>query len=189
MPMKCINCGAPRKENQGANANCDYCGGLSVISLSYESSLFDSSIKKSVRDRIESDKSYEDDPDAQVSLAILYLLDNLFEMSSMLVNQLSNSAPREPKYMILKAVTMLSERGIKKSKIKVIEKATSLLNLAASFSAESQIGDIAELGAMIKTYYYGKNGIKPNSKLLGLLDNVGETNVKSESLMGSILLS
>jgi hypothetical protein len=84
---------------------------------------------------------------------------------------------------------MLSERGIKKSKIKVIEEATSLLNFAASFSSESEIGDIAELGAMIKTHYYVKNGIKPNSKLLGLLDNVGEINVKSESLMSSILIS
>ena len=108
--MKCINCGAPRKESQGPSANCKYCGGLRVISLSYESSLFDSSLKNSIRDRIENDDSYADDPDAQVSLIILYLLDDLFEMSSMLVSQLCNSGPREPKYIILKAVTILSER-------------------------------------------------------------------------------
>jgi len=186
--MKCINCGAPRKEAQGANANCDYCGSLSAISLSYESSFFDASIKNAVRNRLENDASYADDPDAQVSLVILYLLDDLFEMSSMLVSQLSNSAPREPKYLILKAVTILSQRGIKRSKIKVIEEATSLLNFAASFSSESEVGDIAELGAMIKTHYYDKNGITPNRKLLGLLDNVGLVKLKSETLMSSILL-
>ena len=186
--MKCINCGAPRSQNQAATANCDYCGGLSIISLSYESSFFDSSLKNSIRERIENDDSYTDDPDAQVSLIILYLLDDLFEMSSMLVNELCKSSPREPKYMILKAVTILSERGIKKSKIKVIEEASSLLNLAASFSAESELGDISELASMIKVSYYKTNSINPNAKLLGLLENVGERSIKSESLMGSILL-
>ena len=186
--MKCINCGAPRNKNQGASANCDYCGGLSVISLSYESSLFDSSLKNSIRDRIENDDSYADDPEAQVSLIILYLLDDLFEMSSMLVSELCKSAPREPKYIILKAVTILSERGIKKSKIKTIEEASSLLNLAASFSSESELGDISELASMIKVLYYKTNGINPNAKLLGLLDNVGERSLKNESLMSSILL-
>ena len=187
--MKCINCGAPRNKNQGASANCDYCGGLSVISLSYESSFFDSNMKSSIKDRIENDDSYADDPDAQVSLIILYLLDGLFEMSSMLVNDLCKSAPREPKYIILKAVTILSERGIKKSKIKTIEEASSLLNLAASFSSESELGDISELASMIKISYYKTNGLNPNAKLLGLLENVGERSHKNESLMGSILLN
>ena len=187
--MKCINCGAPRNDSQGASANCGYCGGLSVISLSYESSFFDSNMKNSIRDRIENDDSYADDPEAQVSLIILYLLDDLFEMSAMLIGDLCKTSPREPKYIILKAVTILSERGIKKSKIKTIEEASSLLNLAAAFSSESELGDISELASMIKTAYYETNGINPNAKLLGLLDNVGERSHKNESLMGSILLN
>ena len=186
--MKCINCGAPRNNTQGVNANCEYCGAISVISLSYESSFFDSNLKSSIRDRIENDDSYANDPDAQVSLIILYLLDDLFEMSSMLISDLCKSAPREPKYIILKAVTILSERGIKKSKIKTIEEASSLLNLTTSFSSESELDDISELASMLKEIYYKKNGIKPNAKLLGLLENVGERDLKDDSLMRSILL-
>lgn len=186
--MKCINCGAPRNDTQGANANCEYCGAISTISLSYESSFFDSSLKGSIRDRIENDVSYANDPDAQVSLIILYLLDDLFEMALMIITDLCKSAPREPKYMILKAVTILSERGLKKSKIKSVEEASSLLNLAASFSAEAELGDIAELASMIRTFYYKNNGINPNAKLIGLIENVGERDLKDESLMRSILI-
>ena len=75
-----------------------------------------------------------------------------------------------------------------KSKIKTIEEASSLLNLAASFSSESELGDISELASMLKEIYYKKNGIKPNAKLLGLLENVGERDLKDDSLMRSILL-
>ncbi len=49
-----------------------------------------------------------------------------------------------------------------------------MLNLAASFSSESELGDISELASMIKISYYKTNGLNPNAKLLGLLENVGE---------------
>ena len=64
----------------------------------------------------------------------------------------------------------------------------SLLNLAASFSSEAELGDISELASMIMTFYYKKNGINPNAKLTGLLENVGERDLKDESLMRSILI-
>jgi|TARA_B110000908_G_C10200857_1_gene425241 hypothetical protein len=186
--MKCINCGAPRAKSGSADLKCAYCGSVSSISLSHESSFFDGSLKQSIRERLESDKSYDDDPDAQVSLIVIYLLEGLTEMSEQIINQLSAISPREPRYMILKAVTTLSQRGIRKSKISKIEESVSLLNMAAGFSSEIAIGEIAELGTLIKKHYYERNGIRVHPKLHGLLGKVG-TNVKENSVMSSILLN
>jgi hypothetical protein len=186
--MKCINCGAPRANSDEADFNCSYCGSLGAISLSHASSFFDSSLKESIRSRLENNDSYDNDPDAQVSLVIIYLLEGLQEMSSHIINQLSVSAPREPRYMILKAVTDLAERGVKKSKIATVEKSISLLNMAAGFSSEKEAGEIAELGTLIKQYYYDRSGIRIHPKLQGLLGKVG-INVKENSVMSSILLN
>ena len=186
--MKCINCGAPRSNTESPDYRCEYCGSVSAISLSHESSFFDSSLKQSIRDKLESDQSYKNDPDAQVSLVILYLLEGLNDFAEITINDLSQNSPREPRYMILKAVISLAEKGVKKSKISKIEESISYLNLALGFSSEKEVGEISELGTMIKKYYYDRAGMRINPKLNGLLGRVG-TNEKEDSVLSSILLN
>ena len=138
--MKCINCGAPRSNTESPDYRCEYCGSVSAISLSHESSFFDSSLKQSIRDKLESDQSYKNDPDAQVSLVILYLLEGLYDFAEITINDLSQNSPREPRYMILKAVISLAEKGVKKSKISKIEESIFPLSISPAEPSSSTVG-------------------------------------------------
>jgi hypothetical protein len=185
-PMKCISCGAPRTGSSFPQ-NCDYCGSLHTVSLAYESSLFDNTVKQALRDKLETSSNLLADVDAQVSLIILYLLDDLTDLAKLHLEELMKSNPREPKLFILRAATLLNERGLKRSRLSAVEEAVSLINLAAATGGENTANDVAEITNLIHNGYYKKNSINPNSKLSGLLEKVGVRDPKVDSILSSII--
>tara|TARA_B110000208_G_C11572225_1_gene359327 strand:+ start:208 stop:681 length:474 start_codon:yes stop_codon:yes gene_type:complete len=155
--------------------------------LAYESSLFDNTVKQALRDKLETSSNLLADVDAQVSLIILYLLDDLTDLAKLHLEELMKSNPREPKLFILRAATLLNERGLKRSRLSAVEEAVSLINLAAATGGENTANDVAEITNLIHNGYYKKNSINPNSKLSGLLEKVGVRDPKVDSILSSII--
>jgi hypothetical protein len=75
------------------------------------------------------------------------------------------SNPREPKLFILRAATLLNERGLKRSRLSAVEEAVSLINLAAATGGENTANDVAEITNLIHNGYYKKNSINKLTKI------------------------
>ena len=176
----CISCGAPRS-GEAFPQQCEYCGRLHSVSLAYETSLFSAEIKDQLKKSL-GDSSADTDADKEYAIVVLYLLEGLDDLAEHHLSLLVQAYPNSPKTLILRALFLLSKRGVRKSKLADVESAVSLLNLSASLGDEHIVPELSELGSIILRGYYQRNSITPNSKLLGLLDRLDPNNPTSETL-------
>lgn len=176
----CISCGAPRTGG-GYPQECEYCGRLHSVSLAYETSLFSADIKSELKKSLGSPTTVSD-TEKDYAIVVLYLLEDLADIAEHHLNLLVQANPNDPKTLILRALFLLSKRGVRKTKIADVESAVSLLNLAASLGDEHIGPELSELGNIIFYGYYQRNSIAPNKKLLGFLANLELKNPTSETL-------
>lgn len=187
MKFQCVSCGASRSDGYNKFAACDYCGGLPEVSLSYDKGLFDYAAKSKLKHRLESFTNEAPDLNAEVSLATLYLMDDLADLAKQRISRLEASEPMNPRVLLLSVLCQLKERGIAKTKIAVIDEIVGKLNLILNLDSDQFFQDVKLIADVIYESFYKKNGIKPSSKFKVIMANLEGAPSSRDSVLASIL--
>ena len=180
MKFRCINCGAPRDRDNNKFDPCSYCGGLPEVSLSHDRGLLSSAIKAELRFKLEEKNDADLDLNAETSLVVLYLLDNLAVLAEARVSKLLQRYPTKASVLLLSAVVNLRDRGISKTPIRVIDEVVSKLNLILTLDSEEFLSDVAFLHTRIESDFYNRNCVKPSAKFKALGENLaGASNLET----------
>jgi hypothetical protein len=185
MKFQCVSCGAPRQDGADKFSACEYCGGLPEVSLSHDAGLLNYSVKQSIRTRLEGLE--KGDANAEASLIVLYLLDDLAQMADMRAETCLMKDPTNPQFLLLSAVAKLKERGVHKTKISVIDDVIAKLNMALSLDSGALTQEIKTIIDIIGERFYKKNGIKPSQRFLVLRDNLSGIAPPQNSILLEIL--
>lgn len=187
MKFKCISCGAPRNSSKNKFEPCEYCSGIPEVTLAHDSSLLNSSLKNDLRHLIEAKDCQELDWKAENSLIILYLLDDIVVLAKQRVKKLLVKEGSNPYVLMLNVICILKERGISKSKISVIDEAVSQINLILTLEPNELSQEMKYILDKIGSFYYQKNGIKPNSKFNSLIENLKTIPMADDCVISQIL--
>jgi len=183
MKFSCVSCGAPRSESDNKFAPCNYCGGLPEVSLAHDRGLLNTAIKNDLKEKLEKKQGADLNFNEETSLIVLYLLDNLTILAESRVNKLLNLYPANASALLLSAVVALREKGISKSKLGTIDETVSKLNMVLALDSQEYISDVAFLVEKIELDFYRYNGIKPNTKFRGLVENLsGAVSLKDSTI-------
>ena len=183
MSKNCLNCGAPRESN--IRAECSYCGTPPAISLTQTGSAFTVEIRNNIQKNLQGNPDNE--AEENLSLAILYLLNNLPILASPIVDNIIQNKPTSGRALVIKAVCLLKERGVKKAKDKTIDEVTSMLNMALALDEKSTHKEVHLLMHKIQTNYYSFNHIRPSKSFKDLYQNLGTLEQIDVTILDEIL--
>ena len=108
MSKNCLNCGAPRESN--IRAECSYCGTPPAISLTQTGSAFTVEIRNNIQKNLQGNPDNE--AEENLSLAILYLLNNLPILASPIVDNIIQNQMVLFIHLLLKVYYILSWKDL-----------------------------------------------------------------------------
>jgi tetratricopeptide (TPR) repeat protein len=155
--MHCLSCGAQLPVSRNYQ-KCDYCGGVTQLSLQSNISSISFADKAIIRNNSE---KFSDDLNAIISLAILYLEDELNDSALSLLKKGIENYPTDPELHILLAVTIVSKGRIRKSTISEIEQSIRHLLFAVKIDKEFCGAECRFIAELINDNYFNRNSIKP----------------------------
>lgn len=170
MSKKCINCGA---SNASTADVCEYCGTPLFISLAHGSNLF----SKELRDNIYTNLQTTDNKelDSEISLIILFLLDDLAEEAQKIVERLMIEHAKYPRLLLIKAIVEFKISGVYKASPVEAKQIISNVNIALSLGEEEIASEAKSLLLSLQKNYYQYNSINAPDKLdliLSKLENI-----------------
>jgi hypothetical protein len=183
MSKNCLNCGAPRELD--IRAKCSYCGTPPAISLIQSGSTFTVAIRDNIKNNLQGNTENEAEDD--LSLAILYLLNNLPVLALPIVDNVLLKYPTNGRALVIKSVCFLKEKGIKRSNDKKVDEVTSMLNMAVALDEGSTRQEVHFLMQKIQTSYYTYNHIRPSKMFKELYENLGTLSENEGTILDEIL--
>ena len=93
-------------------------------------------------------------------------------MADTVIDKFLTNHPDNPRFLLLRSISALKSRGIRKTKLKDIEEIIGTLNVILGFDSETFAADVNVVADAIHHQFYQRNRIKPNATLVGLLDTL-----------------
>lgn len=181
MSKKCINCGA---SNSPTNELCEYCGTPLFISLAHSSSLFSNELRDNIYTNLQTADNKE--LDSEISLIILFLLDDLAEEAQKIVERLMNENAKYPRLLLVKAIVEFKISGVYKASPVEAKQVISTVNIALSLGEEEIAAEAKALLISLLNEYYHYNSIRVPDKLESVIAKLQNVPIPENCIINEI---
>ena len=156
------------------------------VSLTDDASILKDDLVEKYRNFYTSDAK-NNELAAKLSLATVYLFDDLPDLAEDIIIQLQAMAPREPRVMLLDCLTTLKLNPMRKIKLTTIEDLLSKLNIVLQNGSDEELSSAIQIARYIDECYYVRNGILRNKLLQRILTQYAGFDGHNDSLINQIL--